>query len=157
MYIVRYADDFKIFCRTKQGAIKIKMSVTDWISHRLKIQVSEEKTSITNIKRHYSEFLGFKFKMQTKGKKQVINAQMSNKAVRSAKSKLKDQIKLIQKPKDEAELYKRINVYNSMVMRIQNYYGIANNVCINLSSIRRNVSTVIKKQACNCKTRQNQE
>lgn len=151
MYIVRYADDFKIFCRTRQDAIKIKMAVTDWISHRLKLQVSEEKTSITNLKRNYSEFLGFKFKMQTKGKKQVINAQMSNKAVRAAKSKLKDQIKLIQKPKDEAELYKRVNVYNSMVMGIHNYYGIANNVCINLSSIQRNVSTVIKNRLTTAK------
>ncbi len=65
---------------------------------------------------------------------------MSNKAVRSAKSKLKDQIKLIQNSKDETELYQRVNVYNSMVMEIHNYYGIANNVCINLSSIQRNVS-----------------
>ena len=154
MYIVRYADDFKIFCRTRQDAIKIKMAVKGW---RSKLQVSEEKTSITNLKRNYSEFLGFKLKMQTKGKKQVINAQMSNKAVRLAKSKLKGQIKLIQKPKDKAELYKRVNVYNSMVMGIHNYYGIANNVCINLRSIQRNVSTVIKKQTHNCKTRRNQE
>ena len=151
MYIVRYADDFKIFCRTRQDAIKIKMAVKGWLSHRLKLQVSEEKTSITNLKRNYSEFLGFKFKMQTKGKKQVINAQMSNKAVRSAKSKLKGQIKLIQKPKDEAELYKRVNVYNSMVMGIHNYYGIANNVCISLRSIQRNVSTVIKNRLTTAK------
>lgn len=106
MYIVRYANDFKISCRTRQDAIKIKMAVKGWLSHRLKLQVLEEKTSITNLKRNYSEFLGFKFKMQKKGKKQVINAQMSNKAVRSAKSKLKGQIKLIQKPKDEASSIK---------------------------------------------------
>ncbi len=127
------------------------MAVKGWTSHRLKFQVSEEKTSITNLKRNYSEFLGFKFKMQTKGKKQVINAQMSNKAVRSAKSKLKDQIKLIQKPKDGAELYKTVNVYNSMVVGIHNYYGIANNVCINLSSIQRNMSTVKKNRLTTAK------
>lgn len=76
---------------------------------------------------------------------------MSNKTVRSVKSKLKDQIKLIQNPKDEAELYQRVNVYNSMVMGIHNYYGIANNVCINLSSIQRNVSTAIKNRLTTAK------
>lgn len=95
------------------------------------------------------------FRVQVKNanerQKQVINAQMSNKAVRLAKSKLKGQIKLIQKPKDKAELYKRVNVYNSMVMGIHNYYGIANNVCINLRSIQRNVSTVIKNRLTTAK------
>ena len=76
---------------------------------------------------------------------------MSNKAVRSAKSKLKDQIKLIQNPKDEAELYQRVNVYNSIVIGIRNYYGITNNVCINLSSIQRNMSTVIKNRLATAK------
>lgn len=146
MYIVRYADDFKIFCRTRKDAIKIKIAVTEWLSHRLKLQVSEEKTRITNLKQHYSEFLGFKFKMQTKGKKQVVNTQMSDKAVKTATIKLKDQIKLIQKPKDEAQLYQRVNVYNSMVMGIQNYYGIANKVCINLSSIQWKVNQAIKNR-----------
>ncbi len=43
MYTVHYADDFKIFCRTRQDAIKIKMAVKGWLSYRLKSQVSEEK------------------------------------------------------------------------------------------------------------------
>jgi len=146
MYIVRYADDFKIFCKTRCDAVKIKAAVTDWLSHRLKLQASEEKNSITNLKRHYSEFLGFKFKMQTKGKKQVVNAQMSDKAVKSAKSKLKNQVKLIQKPQNDAHLYQRISVFNSMVMGIQNYYGIANNVCVNLSEIQRKVSIVMENR-----------
>ena len=137
IYIVRYADDFKIFCKKRSDAVKIKAAVTDWLSQRLKLQVSEEKTSITNLKRQYSEFLGFKFKMQPKGKKQVINAQMSNKAIKKAKSKLKNQIKQIQKPKNNAELYQRVSLYNSMVMGIQNYYGIANNVTYSLHDIQR--------------------
>lgn len=143
MYIVRYADDFKIFCKTKNEAVRIKTAVTDWLSHRLKLQVSEEKTNITNLRKHYSEFLGFKFKLQTKGKREVINAQMGDNAVASAKLKLKNQIKDIQKPKNDTHLYQRVNVYNSMVMGIQNYYGIANNVCINLNNIQREISTVM--------------
>nr|WP_290100594.1 reverse transcriptase domain-containing protein [uncultured Muribaculum sp.] len=151
MYIVRYADDVKVFCRTRRDAVKIKMATTDWINHRLKLQISEEKTSITNLKKHYSKFLGFKFKMRTKGKRQVIKTQMSEKAVKSATNKLKNQIRLIQKPENETQLYKRINVYNSMVMGIHNYYGIANCVSINLRSMQRNVSTVIKNRLTTAK------
>ena len=146
MYIVRYADDFKIFCRTRKDAVRIRIAVTEWLSHKLKLQLSEEKTRITNLKRHYSEFLGFKFKMQTKGKKQVINTQMSDKTVKNTILKLKGQIKLIQKPKDEAQLYQRVNVYNSMVVGIQNYYGIANNVSKNLSNIQWKVNLIIKNR-----------
>lgn len=146
IYIVRYADDFKIFCKKRSDAVKIKAAVTDWLSQRLKLQVSEEKTSITNLKRQYSEFLGFKFKMQPKGKKQVINAQMSDRAIKKAKSKLKNQIKQIQKPKNNAELYQRVSLYNSMVMGIQNYYGIANNVTYSLHDIQRYVSTTMKSR-----------
>ena len=43
MYIVRYADDFKIFCRTRQDAIKIKMAVKGWLSHRLKCRYRKKK------------------------------------------------------------------------------------------------------------------
>ena len=146
MYIVRYADDFKIFCKKRSDAVKIKSAVTDWLSQRLKLEISEEKTSITNLKRQYSEFLGFKFKMQPKGKKQVINAQMSDKAMKNAKNKLKNQVKWIQKPKNETDLYQRISIYNSMVMGIQNYYGIANNVTLNLHDIQRYVSTTMKNR-----------
>lgn len=37
MYIVRYADDFRIFCRTKTDAEKTKIAVTQWLSERLKL------------------------------------------------------------------------------------------------------------------------
>lgn len=99
MYIVRYADDFKIFCRTKTDAKKIKIAVTDWLKKRLKLQVSEEKTTITNLKRHYSEFLGFKIKVHQKDGTYKAYARMSDKALNKELNKLKEQVKEIQKPK----------------------------------------------------------
>lgn len=60
MYIVRYADEFRIFCRTK-------IAITQWLKERLKLEVSAEKTQVVNVKRRYSEFLGFKIKVYSKG------------------------------------------------------------------------------------------
>lgn len=59
MLIVRYADDFRIFCRTKTDADNTKTAVTQWLWERLKLEVSQEKTRVVNTRTGYSEFLGF--------------------------------------------------------------------------------------------------
>ncbi len=46
MFEVRYADDFRIFCRTKTTAEKVKIAVTQWLSERLKLEISQEKTRV---------------------------------------------------------------------------------------------------------------
>ena len=42
MFIVRYADDFRIFCRNKSDALKTKIAVTQWLAERLKLEVSQD-------------------------------------------------------------------------------------------------------------------
>lgn len=49
MYIVRYADDFRIFCRNKEDALRTKEAVTAWITERLRLEVSPEKTRIAGL------------------------------------------------------------------------------------------------------------
>ena len=68
-YVVRYADDFKIFCKKRSDAIKLFEATKQWLLDRLGLEISPEKSKIVNLKRHYSEFLGFKLKVRTKGKK----------------------------------------------------------------------------------------
>ena len=72
MYIVRYADDFKIFCRKRSDADKVFVAVKQWLQDRLKLQISEEKSKVINLRKHYSEYLGFKLKAVKKGKKYVV-------------------------------------------------------------------------------------
>ena len=48
MYIVRYADDFRIFCRTKTDTERVKLAVAQKIQERLKLEISEEKTKVFN-------------------------------------------------------------------------------------------------------------
>lgn len=143
MYIVRYADDFRIFCKTRKEAQAIMAAVSMWLKERLKLDVSPDKTRIVNLKKSFSEFLGFKLKLRKKGKKRVVDARMSDKAVKKCTEGLIKQVKLMQHPKDNMSLYKIIWVYNSMVQGIQNYYGIANNVTIGLQKIQRAVMTVM--------------
>ena len=142
MYIVRYADDFRIFCRTKADADRTKVAVTQWLSDRLKLEVSPEKTRVVNVKRQCAEFLGFKIKAVPKGGKYVVKSHIRDKQLDHAKQKLKEQAKRVARPpKDSAEKYE-IDRYNSMVMGIQNYYRIATCVNLDCDRLHRAVMTV---------------
>ena len=67
-YIVRYADDFKIFCRKRADAVKMFEATKLWLKDRLGLEISPEKSKIVNLKRHCSDFLGVKLKVREKGK-----------------------------------------------------------------------------------------
>ena len=143
MYIVRYADDFRIFCRTKTVAEKTKNAITQWLSERLKLEVSQEKTRVVNIKRKYSEFLGFKIKVHSKGGKQVVTSHISDKQLKSKKKALVEQVKRIARPRPKEGQFGEIQQYNKMVMGIQNYYRIATNINLDAQKFNRAVITVI--------------
>ena len=143
MYIVRYADDFRIFCRTKTAAEKTKIAVTQWLSERLKLEVSQEKTKVVNIKRKYSEFLGFKIKVHSKGRKQVVKSHISDKQLKTRRKALVEQIKRIVRPRPKLGTYGEIRQYNLMVMGMQNYYRIATNISLDASKLNRAVMAVI--------------
>lgn len=146
MYIVRYADDFKIFCRYRSDANKIFIAVKQWLSERLKLQISEEKSKVINLKKNYSEFLGFKLKAVKKSKKYAVRCHMSDDAVKRETQKLIKQVKIIQRPADYKEEYKSISRYNSMVIGIHNYYQIATNINLDCSKIGRQITTITENR-----------
>lgn len=96
----------------------------------MKLDISPEKSKVVNLKRHYSEYLGFKMKARCKGEKYVICSHMSDKAQERAKRQLAECIKAIQHPKSEQDQHRQIFRYNSIVIGMHNYYRIA--TCVNL-------------------------
>ena len=56
VYIVRYADDFKIFCKDYNTAKKMLIATKDWIETRLKLQIAPDKSGITNLRKKYTDF-----------------------------------------------------------------------------------------------------
>ncbi len=143
MFIVRYADDFRIFCRSKEEAEHIKIATTKWLAERLKLEISEEKTKVVNVKRHYSEFLGLKFKLRKKDKKEVVTSHISDKAMERIRKNLIEQAKRIARPRDRKGEIGEILLYNQMVMGIQNYYQIATEVSRDLARIQWAVSKIL--------------
>ena len=88
VFIVRYADDFKLFCRNRKDAFCLYAATMQWLKERLKLDISPEKSKVVNLKRHYSEYLGFKMKAQRKGDKYVVRSHMSDKAQKRVKDQL---------------------------------------------------------------------
>ncbi len=145
MSIVRYADDFRIFCKTRQEAIRIVHAVTQWLKQRLRLEVSTEKTRVVNLKKHYSEFLGIKMKLKEKSGKKVLQSRVCEKAVRRIKAAAKEKIKAIARPPKGKSITRAIMDYNAFVMGEHNYYQMATDVCVDFKEIGYEVDQTMKR------------
>lgn len=148
-FIVRYADDFKIMCRSYIDAQRYYHATVDFLNKRLGLEVSPEKSKIINLKRNSSEFLGFKIKAIVKHSARhgyVAKTDISDKAMKNIKKNLKNKIKDIQR---KPTVEKVIN-NNLMVKGVQNYYSIATNIYNNLTIVNYTLlkSTKIRLRSC---------
>ncbi|MCT7563315.1 group II intron reverse transcriptase/maturase [Aliarcobacter butzleri] len=147
VYIVRYADDFKLFCRNHQDAVKLFEASKQWLKNRLHLEVSKEKSKIVNLRKNYSYFLGIKFKVHRKGKKGnqdtkwVAKSHIQEKALNKIKTNVRKHITNIQKPKKSIGL--AIDLYNSFVIGIHNYYNCATNCSIDMAKLSHQTRTKI--------------
>lgn len=125
VHAVRYADDFKIFCPTHEDAVKAYKATEMWLKDRLGLDISPDKSKVVNLKRQYSEFLGFKLKVRKKGKKYVVRSHMSDKAYKKAHEKLTGEIKELAHSSDNTAQFIQLQKYNSVVAGLHEYYRIA--------------------------------
>jgi group II intron reverse transcriptase/maturase len=145
IWIIRYSDDFKIMCKDHITARKIFKAVKMWLKERLSLEISKNKSKITNLRKNYSGFLGFKLKVRKgKNNKYTNRSHMLDKAKTKAVKKLKEAVKMIQKHPTGNEA----NKYNSVVLGLQNYYRIATMVNKDFSEIAFKV-----KPSLECRTR----
>ena len=140
MRIVRYADDFKIFCRTKEDADKTYFAVKDWLWKRLKLEVSDEKSKVTNLRKRSSEFLGFRIKLRRKRNSWVITSNVCDKAMKHIKKELSEAVRAIQSSKTAEEISFKVSDYNAKVIGMQDYYCIATRVNLNFRDIARPIN-----------------
>ena len=125
MHSVRYADDFKIFCSSHEDAVKAYHATAKWLKDRLGLDVSPEKSRIVNLKRQYSEFLGFKLKVQKRSNKYVVKSHMCDKAYKKVQKKLTEEVKKLEHSADDKAQFMQLMTYNAVVAGIHQYYCIA--------------------------------
>lgn len=142
-YIVRYADDFKILCRTRSQAIKMHYAVKDFLQIRLRLEISEEKSKVVNLKKNSSEFLGFRLKAHPKKTNRrtlyVVRSHMTRKALGNAQTKLKQAVKAIQKHQSVENVWR----FNMVIMGIQNYYSAASHITKDLNELNNRLNKAL--------------
>ncbi|WP_256925858.1 group II intron reverse transcriptase/maturase [Enterococcus faecium] len=142
MYIVRYADDFKIFTRDFKQAKKVYHAVKGYLENHLKLSISPEKSKITNLRKRSSEFLGFEIKAVPKRNKYVANTHVSKKNIKRIRNQLKIYIKKIQYNPIRRSIYD----YNTYVLGVQNYYRYATHVNVDFSKVAYSLLYTIKNR-----------
>ncbi|TBL12714.1 group II intron reverse transcriptase/maturase [Bacillus thuringiensis] len=149
-YIVRYADDFKIMCRTYQEAKRFYHATADFLKSRLGLEINEEKSSVVNLKKTSSNFLGFKLKAVKQNKAKwgyIAKTSMSDKAISKTTRILKQRIKEIQ----QETTSKAVQRFNTTLIGIQNYYRYATTIYIDLDNINyillKSIKTRLKMNA----------
>lgn len=145
MWIIRYADDFRIFCSNAEDANKTKIAVELWLKERLRLDISEEKTRIIDVRKKPMEFLGFSIGVhrKKKGSKYVVESHISSKTLKDKSEKLANQVKeFCSSPNTDAEV-RAVVVYNSMVLGMQNYYKHATRVAHDLSRVQQRVYRIM--------------
>lgn len=137
---VRYADDIKLFCRDYKTAFKFLKAIKMWLKERLGLDINDEKSKVTNLRKNYSEYLGFRFKVKLKNNKFVGNSRMSQKAKKNVVNKLREQVIKIKKNLKANEVCK----LNSMILGMQNYYKIATHITWDTDRIDHLVTRTIR-------------
>ncbi|MGG4385697.1 group II intron reverse transcriptase/maturase [Priestia megaterium] len=145
IWLVRYADDFKIFSRDYKIAQRIYKATKQWLKERLDLDISEEKSKITNVRKKGTEFLGFVLKVKKKRNKYVCQSNMCDKAKKHTINKIKSQIKVIQKNCSRMEVSK----LNSIILGSHNYYRSATNVNLDFVEINFLVLKTLKNRLKN--------
>ena len=134
-YLVRYADDWLLITRSKDDAQTWKARMSAFLKAELKLTLSDEKTSITNVRRSPVRFLGFEYKVvKGKARKGYITRTKPNAERRKAKGKeLLNKIKQLKKQPNMEMVIHHINLINSTIRGMINYYQAATWVNIELA------------------------
>lgn len=129
-YFVRYADDFKILCNDYETARKIFIATENWLKERLGLEISKEKSKITNVRKGQTEFLGIKMKVTLKNKKYVCVSRMTTKSYNHAFKLLRKSFKNIDEPTVED-----IRKINACILGLHNYYKVCSRINLDFDKL----------------------
>lgn len=136
-YLIRYADDWVALTTTEQEADRLLKYLKKYFKHKLKLELSEEKTIITNLTVKPARFLGFLIKaglprktLQNPNPQNIVGKPYPDMSKIKAKVKLINveirKLKLIQTTEQQAIQIEKIN---SMITGLAQYHRTA--ICSN--------------------------
>ena len=123
-YFVRYADDWVIMTDNREDAIKLKNKAKKYLNDVLKLELSEEKTHITNMWKKPITFLGYQFRCTNLNGHRCVRKRPEQSRLDHKMKELKHEIFMLRKinDKDKDRLVQNIIRVNSIIVGIGNYY-----------------------------------
>ncbi|MDR1644181.1 MAG: group II intron reverse transcriptase/maturase [Clostridiales bacterium] len=127
-HLIRYADDFIILTNSRAHAEHWKKTTGGFLESEMKLQLSIEKTLVTNTLKHYVPFLGYEFKAIKSGNPKAkqgftTRTRPNRKRVRAKIRSLNHEIKKILKSGGKPEkIVGSIGLINSKIRGVVNYY-----------------------------------
>lgn len=121
--LIRYADDWIIMTNSYENAVKWKHACQKYLKNELKIELSEEKTLITDLRTSKASFLGYKmFKVKGKNEHFTLRTQPDFDRLTDKRKKLTEELRNMRKANSQTELYGAIVKYNSIIRGLRNFY-----------------------------------
>lgn len=126
-YLIRYADDWIILTTDIDEAKRVLRQCEKFFKNRLKLNLSKEKTLITDLTEQRAKFLGFEIFIDKKrfSEKEVCKVIPNAKIVRKKVRTILDKMIQIRYMKTEFEKVVIIEQINSMIIGLTNYFRIA--------------------------------
>ena len=130
-YNFRYADDWIILTTRQREAERLKKHLTKYFRHRLKLELSDEKTKITDMRRDGAEFLGFVIRAArprgaSKDSENLVGKPYPNMKRLSAKiTKVCSEIHAMKRMDNTSDRVAQIQRINAMIMGIAEYIKIS--------------------------------
>lgn len=127
-YYVRYADDWVLFTNSKTNAEKWKFRIKEYLKDNLKLELSEDKTHITDTTKKSIKFLGFSIKMRNieKGQKFLGYVYPDIERLKPKIDEISNELRALKHHTTSADwLINDITLINSKIRGIINYYNSA--------------------------------
>ena len=141
IYFVRYADDFRILCKNFSDAFKVFNVVKAWLKEKLNLNISSEKSKITNLRTQGTEFLGFKIKSTLENGAYSVESHVSD----DNKLKIQNALcKIILRINGKSKNIRKIlQELNRQIATSHSYYQSASHVQQDFLSISRHCQNLL--------------
>ncbi|MCM3245658.1 MULTISPECIES: group II intron reverse transcriptase/maturase [Cytobacillus] len=123
-YLVRYADDWVILTTSESNARRLLKKAEKYLKHNLKLELSSEKTLITDIRRKPLTFLSYDMRIgMTREGKQAPLLYPNMRAVTKSTKEIKSLIKKLRYSPNDEWFATNIEKINEKLVGISNYFN----------------------------------
>lgn len=147
-YLARYADDFCVITDSSKHAEFLKNKIQEFLYGNMKLNLSNEKTLITDIRKNYIHFLGYEYKVvKGKAKKGYITRTLPDRnRLKSKVNSICDEIKNIHLHSSREQVIHNINLINSKIRGLINYYSNCSWINITMQKFAHRISIIASRR-----------